>query len=516
MKKNKLAAILALAATCALASPAIYAQESVLRIGASQSDVSNLDPHRATATGDKSLIGWMFNGLVRFAPGSANPGSIEADLAESWTTSDDGLIWTFKLRSGVNFHGDYGTLTAEDIVYSLQRSGNKDKSSFAGDYSGIASVEAVDDLTVKITLDYPVPGFLGTVANYHGGNIVSKKAAEELGDDFNGSPIGTGPFMFDERVTQQFVRLVANEDYFRGAPKIDQIMYRLIPSDSSRQLAFESGELDIINGKREQKWVENAKKISGAVVDVFSPAEFRTLHINKSHGVLADPLVRRAIAEAVNVDQLRAFVGEDITRAGCSVVPPGYLGELCEDAYPFDPENAKKLLADAGHGDGIKLNAVVSTHPAQRPVMEVIQAQLSEVGINVEFEIVDHPTYHEKIRQDASDLVFYGAARFPIADSYLSQFYHSSATVGTSTAVTNFSHCDAADAEIDGAKLPATDDERIQLWENAQRNIRDDVCSVPLFALMQVWVRNDKVDYGFPMEGNMNLAPVINEMTTLN
>src|SRR3546814_3026649 len=252
-----------------LAAPQANTAEAAttLRVAINAPDVANLVPHRAIATADKSLVGWMFNGLVRFPPGSANPGEIEPDLAESWTVSDDGLVWTFKLRQGVKFHGDWGVLTAEDVVYSLERAADKERSSFAGTYDGFEEITAVDPLTVRIELSYPVPGFLGLVANYHGGNIVSTKAAEALGAEFNSNPVGTGPFLLAERVTQQHVRLEAHKDYFRGAPKIDTIMYRFIPSDSSRDLAFASGELDLISGKREQRWVENARQNEETIVD---------------------------------------------------------------------------------------------------------------------------------------------------------------------------------------------------------------------------------------------------------
>src|SRR5690606_28979744 len=136
----------------------------------------------------------------------------------------------------------------------------------------------------------------------------------------------------------------------------------------------------------------------------------------------------------------------------------------------------------------------VSSNAAQLPIMEIIQAQLAEVGIDLQMNIVDHPTYHEQIRKDLSDIVFYGAARFPIADSYLSQFFDSAATVGRPTAVTNFSHCDVADEEIRGARAAASDAERLKLWAEAQRKIHEAVCAVPLFNLMQVWVRSDKLD----------------------
>src|SRR3546814_8861696 len=125
---------------------------TTLRVAINAPDVANLVPHRAIATADKSLVGWMFNGLVRFPPGSANPAEIEPDLAESWTVSDDGLVWTFKLRQGVKFHGDWGVLTAEDVVYSLERAADKERSSFAGTYEGFEEITAVDSLTVRIEL----------------------------------------------------------------------------------------------------------------------------------------------------------------------------------------------------------------------------------------------------------------------------------------------------------------------------------------------------------------------------
>lgn len=506
---------LGVTAAIALALLPISAASETLRVAGAAADVTNLDPHRATATEDVTIVNWMFNALVRFPPGSSSPADIEPDLAEGWETSDDGRVWTFKLRDDVQFHGGYGSMTAEDVVFSLERAKNPDTSSFASDYAAFETIEAIDTATVRITLSEPVPGFLGLVANYHGGNVLSMKAAEEMGADFNAKPIGTGPFMFDEAVTQQHVRLLANPDYFRGEPKIDEILYRMIPSDSSRELAFQAGELDLIYGKREQRWVDQAKSLEGAAVKVFTPGEFRTVHLNTTHAPLDDLKVRRAFAHAVNIDQIIQYVGADVGIKGCSVVPNGYLGEECTWTYGHDIEQAKALLAEAGHPDGISLTAVVSSNASQQPIMEIIQAQLSEAGIDLQLNVVDHPTYHEQIRQDLSDVVFYGAARFPVADSYLTQFYHSAATVGTPTAVTNFSHCDVADAEIDGARSAGNDAERMKFWAEAQEKIAKEVCSVPLFSLLQVWLQSDVLDLGYELKGSMNLSPPITEASTI-
>src|SRR6185295_13865580 len=169
-------------------------------------------------------------------PGSASLEALEPDLAERWEHTPDGLVWTFTLRKGVKFHGDWGELTADDVVFSLQRAANSQTSSFAADYASFDKVEAVDPSTVRITLKQPIPSLLGLVTNYHGGNIVSRKAVEALGADFRLKPVGTGPFAFQDYKPNESVTLVANPKYFRGAPKIDRIVYRFIPADAARDL----------------------------------------------------------------------------------------------------------------------------------------------------------------------------------------------------------------------------------------------------------------------------------------
>ncbi|NSX84366.1 polyamine ABC transporter substrate-binding protein [Agrobacterium tumefaciens] len=504
----------ALSASVILSSP-YDVRADILKVGINMPDITTLDPARATATADVALVSWMFNGLVRFPPGSADPSKIEPDLAERWTTSPNGLEWTFYLKKGVKFHGDYGTVTAEDVVFSLLRGKDPKTSAFSSDYLGVESIEAIDPLTVKITLSEPVPGFLGLISNYHGGNIVSKKAVEKLGAEFKSHPIGTGPFMFEKAITQQGVYLKAFPEYFRGAPKLDGIRLDFIPADSSRELAFRSGELDLIYGKREQRWVEQAKTWDNTVIDIFGPGEFRTLFLNTMRPPLDNIKVRQAIAHAVNVDQIVQFVGASVGPKGCSVVPTGYLGEDCTWSYKYDPALSKKLLAEAGFAKGLSFSAIVSSSSAQLPIMEVIQAQLAEVGIDMQMNVVDHPTYQEQTRKNLSDAVYYGAARYPVADSYLTQFYHSDSSVGKPTAVTNFSHCNVADSEITSARRAVNDQERLKLWSEAQKKIFDEVCGVPLFTLKLVWARTKALDYGYDLKDTLNLAPPITEKTTL-
>ncbi len=355
---------------------------NVLNVGIAAPDAGRLDPHLSATTIDKAVFGWMFNGLVRFAPGTASPETIEPDLAESWESSDDGLEWTFHLRDGVQCHHGYGELTAEDIVYSLERAADPNRSSFASDFDVFEKVEAVDDPTVKITLKNAVPSLLGLVTNYHGGNIVCKAAAEEMGEDFQKRPIGTGPFMFEQYTPQQNLKLAANPDYFRGKPKLDGINYQYIPSDSARDLAFQSGELDMVYGKQDQTWAERTGQMDDVVVHVMEPAEMSVMYLNTATKPLDDIRVRRAMAMATNRDQFMEFKGRDVTREANSVVPQGYLGhaDMSSLMPGHDIEAAKALLAEAGHPDGVTLKVIHTALPGMLGTMEVFQAQMAAGG----------------------------------------------------------------------------------------------------------------------------------------
>ena len=513
--RNRISVSVACAAL--LASSLAHGAGTTLNVGMASADAGKLDPHVATTTPDKGLLHWMFNGLVRIKPGQASPAFIEPDLAESWTASADGLVWTFKLRQGVECHGEYGELDAADVVFSLKRAANNETSGFANDFKALSSVEATGDHEVTITLSEPVPSLLGLLVAYHGGNIVCQDAVEALGDQFQRSPIGTGPFMFAEYQPQQYVKLVANEDYFRGAPKIKEIYYRYIPSDASRDLAFQSGEIDMIYGKQDQTWVERIKEIPGTMVTVMEPGEMSVIHLNMTMPPLDNKLVRQAVAHAIDRSAMVQFKGEAVTRAAVSPVPEGYLGHTGDvPTYEYDVAGAKALLAEAGFADGVTLKAIHTTLPGMLTTIEAVQALLKQAGINLEIEPVEHATFHQRIREDASQVVHYSAARFPIADVYLTQFYHSDSIVATHSAITNFSHCSVADGEIEAARVEQDSEKQNMLWAAAQRKIMEEVCAVPIYQNLQLWAWKDTLDLGFEVKGSLNLSPAITELASFS
>jgi peptide/nickel transport system substrate-binding protein len=501
-----------IAASIGLAPGAALAQKRTLVVATSQSDAGKLDPHLAAAGADKGILNWMFNALVRIRPGEANPEFIEPDLAESWQASEDGLEWTFKLRRGVACHHGFGEFTAADAAYSLLRAANKTTSAFAGDFAALESATAVDPVTLKLTLKQPVPSLLGLVSNYHGGLMVCKAAAEQAGDGFARRPIGTGPFMFADYQPQQFVRMVANPAYFRGAPQIGEIVYRYIPSDATRDLAFRNGEIDMVFGRQTDQWVTRTRALPGVKVVAMEPAELNMLHLNVTAKPLDDIRVRQAVAHAIDRKAMVQFSGPEATREAVSVIPNGNLGTNPNAPLaPYDLAKAKALLAEAGYPDGVTIKSIASTLPVLARLSEALQAQLRKAGITLDLQPVDHATYHAEIRKDHSSATLYQAARFPVADVYLTQFFHSRSTVGTPTGVINLSHCAVADQEIGAARAERNVERQKAMWMVAQDKIAREVCAVPFSESLVIWAWRDSLDLGYEMKGSLNLMPQVTE-----
>jgi len=515
------------------ATPEPVEEPLILRLGQNAADLSSLDPHFATTTEARGLVDMIFNGLMRYQPGNGAFEAMEPDLAEDFPEmemTDDGMqVWTFTLRQGVMCHpsGNLASyeLTSEDVVYSLEKSANPERSAYAGEYTGMI-FEAVDDYTVRITLEQPLSPvlFYPKVANYSGGFIVCSQAVEALGDDkFKTYPVGTGPFMFDSYRPQERVTLMANPDYFRGAPQIDGVEYRYMADVSSREAGLLAGELDVINGQPDIAWVDKMQVESGIQVDVFGVGEVATVHFNTTVTPLDDPDVRKALAYAMDRDEFLALFGEPVAENVYSPVPSKFLagGLTQEEAealdldYAVDRDLAQQMLADAGYPDGFALEVITSEMTGYRRIYENMQAQLAEVGVDLTVNVVDHSTMHAQIREDVNPIIVYIAWR-PNADVYLTRFYHSDSIVVTGASPdTNFSHYAAIDDMIEAARVETDADAQIELWKEAQIQTLEDMVSYPLHFQQQVYARSDGVDYGHELVSVLALYPGITENTTL-
>src|SRR5215471_18278534 len=222
------------------AAPA-ESQRKILNIAAKEPDT--LDPHSSTLGQSQAIARFMFRGLTRFAikDGKVTTAETEPDLAESWTLSPDGTVWTFKLRKGVQFHKGYGEMTAEDVKFSLERQINKTPGTRYGvNLEIIKSIEVVDPHTIQIALKSFDPIFLLRMVGYQNGYIVSKKAAEKP-DQFKWNPIGTGPFYLDRHVPREKIVLKAFDKFVGGRPQIDEINWYDVPEDATKLIGLEKG-----------------------------------------------------------------------------------------------------------------------------------------------------------------------------------------------------------------------------------------------------------------------------------
>lgn len=507
------------------AGTAVAQDGQVLNFGVADADLGTLDPHYASGTQDRTIVDMVFNGLVRYVPGTVT--ELEPDIAAEMPTStmnDDGTqTWTVTLRDDVMAHPSEtaGTeayaLTSADVVFSLQKAANPDTSNYAANYEGW-SFEAVDDVTVAITLEIPVPEalFMPAIANYSGGFIIPQQPFEALGaDNFVTNPVGTGPFMFQEYTPQNSVVLAAFAEYFRGAPQLGSVNVRFIADPTTRELALQSGELHVAAGLPEAQWVDRIEQQGGIVADVFGVGEVLFLNINTTVEPFDDPLVREAVILALSRESLLALAGEPVSEAVYSPVPAqlmagGLTAEQANQAgvnYEQNVERANQLMAEAGLADGVEIDLVSSERPTYRLPYEVMAEQLGAIGITVNLEVVQHAAMHDLIRQDENPLTFYVAFR-PTADAYLSQFF------STGGGVTNFSKYDVSDL-LQQARETTNPEEQAELWRQANTQVQQDFAGYGYLLTNQVYARQEAVDYGHELTAVINLYPGIDETTTI-
>jgi peptide/nickel transport system substrate-binding protein len=297
-----------------------------------------------------------------------------------------------------------------------------------------------------------------------------------------------------------------------------------MPDINSRELGLKSGELDVINGAAEGVWVERMNQEEGIRVDVYGVGEVATIHFNLTVPPLENPLVRKAIAYALDRDEFLALFGEPVAANVYSPVPAQFLpGGLTQEEvaaldleYAVDREKAAELLAEAGYADGFSLEMVSSERESYLKNYESMQAQLAEVGIDIQINVVDHSSMHSLIREDANPIVIYVAWR-PNADVYLTRFYHSDSIVVTGAKPdTNFSHYDQIDDMIEAARGELDSEAQVQMWKDAQIKLLEDMVTYPLQYQNQVTARHDYVDFGHELKSVLALYAQFTENTTIN
>jgi ABC-type transport system substrate-binding protein len=364
-------------------------------------DISTLDPAVGYDWQNWSIIKSIFDGLMDYEPGTTK---LIPDLAESYDISPDGLTYTFKLRDGIKFHNGR-SVTAGDVKWSIERAVNPaTQSPGAGYFSNIAGYEDVaggkattlsgittpDDKTVVIKLTAPNAAFLHIMAiNF--GYVVPKEEVEKYGADFGHHPVGTGAFKFVEWNLGQNLTLERFKDYFRkGVPYLDKITFEIGQEPTVNLLRLQKGEVDILgDGIPPAQFVQVTS--DPANKDLYVAGE--QLHtgyvaLNVKVKPLDDVRVRQAINMAINKERIVQILNGRAKVAN-QVLPPAMPGyDQSYKGYPYDPAQAKKLLADAGLADGFSAELYVMNTDPQPRIAQAIQQDLAAIGIEADIKAI--------------------------------------------------------------------------------------------------------------------------------
>jgi peptide/nickel transport system substrate-binding protein len=334
------------------------------------------------------------------------------------------------------------------------------------------------------------------MVGYQQGYIVSKKAVEKYGEQYGWNPIGTGPFYFDQHLPREKLVLKANKDYYFGRPQIDEVHWFNVPEDATKLIGLEKGTFDMFYPETVTADMEAQVVKMGAVLDKRGPGGQERFYLNHTKPPFDDIRVRKAFMHAINRQAIKEtlYPGSLATLA-TSPLPPGYFGHMPVEMPEYNPDLAKKLLAEAGHPKGFTVQDYFISQSFFYPkVMVLVQEQLKQIGINVEIQPVEHPTYHENIRKNLNPFVLYGGTRLTDGDVWFGLFFHSSQIPDPATGNkgTNFAHYTGIDDLLTQARQEHDQEKRAKLYHEAQHRIMRDAICLPLVDVPSMWARNPK------------------------
>jgi peptide/nickel transport system substrate-binding protein len=315
-------------------------------------------------------------------------------------------------------------------------------------------------------------------------------------------PIGTGPFIFDSYVPGETVTLIRNDEYWGGKWTLEKLVFRFIPDDNARTLGLLSGELDVVKGLGEKEWIEMVEK-GGYIVYFFGPTVVPTLSFQMTNEYLANKKVRLAIVHAINREDIAEVQGPSTEPVYGALHSSWKYATDDVKKYDYDPELAKKYLAEAGYPDGFKIEVYSSERAGYLKQYTVIQEQLRKIGINMVVNVVDHTTYWSNNFDDLNPMCITGYIQFPTAGVWLRAFGHSNSIVGKPTASFNFSHYGELGGSIDALlNSAAGQPEEMQrlLLEVAQKQVMLDLPFFNYIGSQGTGGRNPYVDLGYSGE----------------
>jgi len=391
-----------------------HAQKPVTLVIAIGADQGGLDPQTAENGESTYISSTIFDGILAYKPGSSVVGP---GLAQSWTVSPDGKVYTFKIRHGVMFH-DGTPANARTIGEDLDRAINSENPCYVlarkavntyDDFTfgtakagNLVKMQVLDDYTLRFTLPQPNAPFLTDLAMAWTG-IMSPTATKGNNCDASQHPVGTGPFKFVEAVRNDHVTVEANASYWSGRPKIDRIIFEVVPESTTRLLKLERNEVQILS----EVPPEDYAKISGnPALKLYKQPGLTILGVAMAFdwGPFKDRRVRQAMNYAVDKTAINngLYAGATTASQGMPPILWGYNKSVTP--YPYDVAKAKALLKAAGYPNGFSVGMMVYANPrGYNPVGgaklgEAVQAYLAKIGVTVKISQYEWGAYLDTLR----------------------------------------------------------------------------------------------------------------------
>jgi peptide/nickel transport system substrate-binding protein len=374
-------------------------------------DLVNVDP--AQVRPDRDLAAQVYQGLVKFDFTAKPPYPIIPVLAKSYEISPGAKVITFKLQEGVQFHGGYGELTSEDVVFSLQRHQDPKVASFAKtQLKEVERIEALDKYAVRIHLKTPSAlTLMSNLAWMNAGFIVSKKATLKLGKKMGLNPIGTGPFYFDRWEPAQKVVLKKFEKYWGTPARIDELEFWIVPEEIVGLGALEKGDIDIVPIQKLGSDVRAKALKDVNFVEALGSARESFFYINHKMKPMDDIRVRRALAHAMDIKGICDRLGPIISPFPSPLASATFAATDEFWRYDYNIDKAKQLLTEAGYPEGFELNVIYFKYSANEPIVLEIKSHWDKI-LKVNLEVIDMPLFRKRVKQFKHHVAFWNRARF--------------------------------------------------------------------------------------------------------
>ena len=494
--------LLAAVLLCLLAlgvQPAVAAdpprQETVIL--AFDADLPTMDPHMHILRTGVITFYHMFDNLV---VRDLKTMQIVPYLATSWKTVDE-LTWEFTLRKDVTFHnGD--KFTAHTVKFNYDRCLNPEqKCPQRGNHSKIKEVQVVDDYTVRFLTHDPYPIMLERMQNFQ---MVSEKVAKDKGDTFMAeNPIGTGPYKFVHWLKGREILMERNDNYWGPKAAFKYAKIRIIPDKATQVADLLAGGVDLVRALPPDQ-IE-VLKASGAAYVTTAPV-LRTAFIQlDSQGrteknPFMDKRVRQAVNYGVNTDKIIQFVLNGQAVRTANVLNPMAFGhDPNVKPYPYDPDKAKKLLAEAGYANGFEARflSTGADVPAQKQAAEAIQADLAKIGVRVKINhIEDTNSVVAQVKEGKGGPMFqwsWGYYSVFDADGILYDIFHS----GNPWA---YYWSEETDKLIDEGRSTLNQERRKQIYSKVQQILTDEAAHLFMWSIYGIWGVNKRLTWSAPSD----------------